>query len=167
MEFNELRLKATKPETRFIGRLLTFDPGETTGWSSWEVTEEEAKLVQSGQIKTWPIKNAVDEFTFLLNAHQPDIVVFESYQVYEWKAEDHTWSQIPTVQIIGCLRTLLIQMSIPEHTQTAQVAKQFCKDEKLEEWGLWKKGERHARDALRHACYYILFGKKSAQNLTS
>lgn len=160
LSFNDIRTKSQKPEDRFCGRVLAFDPGETTGYCCFVTDKENCKIDLAGQIKTWPLELAVRDFTDLLVKMQPDKVVFESYQVYEWKAEDHSWSQIPTVQVIGCLQTLLIQMSIPYTTQTAQVAKQFCKDEKLEEWGFWLKGLRHARDAIRHGCYFLLFGHK-------
>lgn len=162
MTFNELRNKSQKPEQRFCGRILAFDPGETTGYCCFATTMDEAKIAQAGQIKTWPMEEAVASLTDIIVKMQPDKIVFESYQVYEWKADDHSWSQIPTVQVIGCLQTLCIQMGIPYKTQTAQVAKQFCTDEKLEAWGYWMKGYRHARDAIRHGCYFLLFGQQKA-----
>lgn len=163
LTFNELRQKSSRPENRFIGRILAFDPGETTGYACFEASEDDVKLVQQGQVKTWPLDEGLRNIEFVITAMQPDKVVFESYQVYEWKASEHSWSQVPTIQIIGMIRTLLLQMAIPEHTQTAQIAKNFCTDEKLTEWGYWIKGARHARDAIRHALYYLLFHKKAAQ----
>lgn len=162
LSFNDIRVKSQKPEERFQGRILAFDPGETTGFCCMVTDKENLKIDLVGQIKTWPMEEAVKNFTDIIVKMQPDKVVFESYQVYEWKAEDHSWSQIPTVQVIGCLQTILIQMSIPYTTQTAQVAKQFCNDDKLESWGYWFKGIRHARDAVRHACYFLLFGHKKS-----
>jgi hypothetical protein len=83
----------------------------------------------------------------------------ESYQVYDWKKDEHSFSQVPTLQVIGCIKTICKILHIPYYSQTAQVAKHFCTDEKLEQWGMWKRGERHARDAIRHGCYWLLFGK--------
>jgi hypothetical protein len=142
----------------FTGRLLALDPGETTGWSLWENNG----LVDCGQKKTWPLTHAIDSFQELLTLH-PTIIVFESYQVYEHKLEEHTWSRVPTIQVIGCLKTLVLLHGrvfgqIPYTTQTAQVAKGFCTDDKLKQWGFWQQGMRHARDSIRHGAYYLLFG---------
>lgn len=162
LSFNVIRQKLNqqKPETKFLGTVLALDPGETTGVAAFGCTDKEATLVHAGQIKTWPIQDCVHNLTKLLDDIKPDFVVFELYAVYEWKSDSHSWSQIPTVQVIGSLQTLLVQRNIPWTSQTAQVAKNFCKDEKLEEWGFWLKGLRHARDAIRHGCYFLLFGPK-------
>lgn len=159
MNFNTLRLAVNKQKSySYDGVLLALDPGETTGVACFSSNSAESVLVHAGQIKTWPLEVGVENMTKLLKDLQPKSLVFESYQVYEWKAKDHTWSQVPTLQVIGMVKTLCIQMGIPYHTQTAQVAKGFCTDSKLEEWGYWQTGMRHARDAIRHACYFLLFG---------
>lgn len=90
---------------------------------------------------------------------KPALVVFEDYKVYGWKTDQHAWSGLHTPRLIGALETLLgVVHGIPFHKQMAHVAKGFCTDEKLTQWGYYAKGQRHARDAVRHACYYILFG---------
>lgn len=162
--FNQVRraLNKQKPETLFTGVLLALDPGETTGVAVFTCDVDAAVLSHVAQIKTWPLTLGVESFMALIDKLQPDRVVFESYQVYEWKADSHSWSQIPTVQVIGMIQTILIQRGIPYSTQTAQVAKNFVDDDKLEKWGFWQKGLRHARDAIRHACYYLLFGPSKA-----
>lgn len=157
LTFDEIRIKSQKPENRFIGKILALDPGETTGYCVMNAEAEKVSIIEADQVKTWPLETGVGALDHLLTIHQPDMIVFESYQVYEWKSQDHTWSQIPTVQVIGCVKTLCIQRALNYHTQTAQVAKQFCTDQKLEEWKMWLAGKRHARDAIRHACYYLLF----------
>lgn len=151
----------SSPNKDFRGTLATFDPGETTGFSFWSINDE-PKLIASKQLKTWPIEDAVHQFQDVLLAFKPAIVILESYRVYGWKTDEHSFSDIPTVQIIGCLKTICIQHNTPYHSQSAQIAKQFCTDDKLEVWGFWKKGERHSRDAIRHGAYFILFGKKQA-----
>lgn len=142
----------------FIGRLLALDPGETTGWSLFNAAQDDVQLLDAGQLKTWPMEDAVQNFTKHLNEHHPTRVIYEQYRVYEWKTDDHAWSQVPTLRIIGCLETLCIQKKIPFSHQTAQQAKNFCTDEKLEAWGYYIKGQKHARDSIRHGCYFLLFG---------
>jgi len=159
MDFNTLRLAVNKQKTfTFDGILLALDPGETTGVACFTCDPTSATLVHASQVKTWPLEVGVANMSKLLDDLNPSSLVFESYQVYEWKSKDHIWSQIPTVQVIGMIKTLCIQRNISFNTQTAQVAKGFCTDKKLEEWAYWQTGLRHARDAIRHACYFILFG---------
>lgn len=159
MNFNQLRIAVNKQKSfQFNGILLALDPGETTGVACFTTDPSAAVLSSALQVKTWPLEVGVESITRLLKELQPTTVVFESYQVYEWKSKDHVWSQVPTVQVIGMIKTLCIQQNIPYYTQTAQVAKAFCDDKKLEQWGYWLQGLRHARDAIRHGCYFLLFG---------
>lgn len=159
----------------FRGRVLALDPGETTGWSVWDSHDNSThyELVRAGQLPTWDkeakpqtnkcIVPCVRNFRQFLDEVKPDEVVMESYRVYEWKAENHSWSDVPTLRIIGSFETWLHNANIPYFFQTAQVAKQFVTDERLQEWGFWLKGQRHARDSMRHGLYYIMFGPQGQQ----
>lgn len=158
LAFNDIRIKSQPETKRYVGTLISFDPGHTTGYAVWHVTKEQAHLVETGQVMTWTKDDLVIEpFQDLVKKYSPTDIVLESYQIYEWKSSDHSWSQIPTVQVIGCIKTICKMNNIPYWSQTAQVAKQFCDDKKLESWGYWKEGMRHARDAIRHGCYFLLF----------
>lgn len=153
MDFIEL-VQATKKEHAHK-RILSFDPGHTTGWCCFEG----GALIGCGQIDTTSITNCLENAQALYHTYHPEIVVMEDYRIYKWRAKHHVGSEVLTVQIIGCLETLAIQDFV-NHVikQPAHVAKGFCDDKKLKEWKFWVSGERHARDAIRHACYYILFG---------
>ena len=155
MDFKSLcaKVNIAKKVEPFHGTILALDPGETTGWALFE----NQNLVKSGQISTWPMKHAVSELSKLL-LEDPTHVVYEQYRVYSWKSDDHKWSNVPTLHIIGCIETLSILRGNSYSDQSAQVAKNFCTDEKLQRWDFYKTGERHARDAIRHGCYYLLFG---------
>lgn len=161
--FSKFRVACNKAKNvkPFQGQLLALDPGETTGWALFRSTSDDVYLERAGQYKTWPMKewcvNHVTELVGLL-AISPSKVVYEQYRVYEWKTDQHSWSDVPTLHIIGCIETLCIQKSIPYYNQTAQVAKNFCTDELLERWGLYTEGLKHARDAIRHGCYSLCFG---------
>lgn len=155
-----------RPGGKFVGRLLALDPGETTGWSIWDSHDggTHYELFASGQLDTWDkanhsIVNCVQNFPKLLE-YTPDYGIMESYRVYSWVAESHAWSDVPTLRIIGSMETFLILRHTPYHMQTAQAAKNFVTDDKLKEWGFWKKGERHARDSYRHALFFLLFGRQ-------
>lgn len=47
--------------------------------------------------------------------------------------------------------------------QMAAQAKGFVDDDKLKAWGFWIKGKKHARDAIRHGVYYLLFTYHNAK----
>lgn len=167
--FVRLRVASNKVKevTPFKGRILSLDPGETTGYCVFQAQEAEAELVDSGQIKAWPLAQGYDNLrlliakTFLEGPTDSRLIVFESYNVYEHKLEQHTHSNVPTLQLIGLIQTLCFQTDIPYITQTAQVGKGFVTDTKLKAWGFYHTGKKHARDATRHACYFLLFGNKN------
>lgn len=144
--------------------LLALDPGETTGWSNFQNNSDGLILLgRFGQVKTWPEEDMVKSLTGLFDLIKPDTVVYERYAVYAWRAREHTWSNVPTLQIIGCIRTLCLQRGIQNvHEQTAQIAKGFCTDDNLRMWGLYERGQRHARDSIRHGAYYTMFGPSSS-----
>jgi hypothetical protein len=86
-----------------------------------------------------------------------DAVVMEDYKVYSWKTKDHAFAGLHTPRLIGALELVCFDLGIPLYKQMAVQAKGFCTDDKLQAWGLWQEGMRHARDAIRHALYYLLF----------
>lgn len=136
----------------FQGKLLALDPGETTGYAVFE----NQTLLEADQAKTKPIEDGYAWLNGIFLKHKPTQVVYETYRVYAWKAEDHANSEIFTAQFIGTVKTVCAIHKVPHHTQSASIAKGFCTDEKLELWGFYRKGLKHARDALRHATYYQL-----------
>jgi len=156
MTFTQLleRVCAQRKKQPFQGCLLALDPGETTGWAVFKRGE----LVESGQL---PCEGAGGFLTLanLIDYVKPSIVVCEAYRVYSHKRDEHVWSDLYTVRLIGSVELSCIRKCIHLYFQMASTAKGFCKDEKLKQWGYYKRGERHARDAIRHGCYWLLFGK--------
>lgn len=161
MDFHKFKEAARKAKglKLWTGVLLALDPGETTGWSVWQSTETSTDLLLWGQEPTWPMLKCVPNMTKLFTeTSSPTYVVYEQYRVYQWRAEEHTWSSVPTLQIIGCIEMLCVQQGLPPpHTQTAQLAKHFCTDDKLRQWGFYSPGQKHARDSIRHGAYALLF----------
>lgn len=150
------RAKQVQP---FVGRILALDPGETTGYAVFDATPNDIDWVEIDQVKSWPETTAMNNLPELFQRTQPGLIVHESYRVYSWKAEDHSWSSVRTVQVIGCIWTLAIQQGIRRFEQSAQNAKGFWDDDKLIEFGLYQRGLRHGRDATRHALHYLCFGE--------
>ncbi len=134
---------------------LCFDPGHTTGWAAFNKFD----LISSGEISTQSIEEATHGVELLISEYQPDMIVIEDYRVYKWRTKHHAGSDMLTTRVIGCIETLALISQVPDVIkQPAHVAKGFCNDKRLREWNIYKKGEKHARDAIRHGCYYLLFG---------
>jgi|BioPla2DNA2_1021312.scaffolds.fasta_scaffold122969_2 hypothetical protein len=154
--FNEL-LSAVRQKGNWQPpeKLLTIDPGETTGWAFFKYGE----LSTTGQIVI-DKHNLADSIEPLMNDIQPTVVVLENYRVYPWKMKQHSWSNLFTPQLIGAIQYLCSQRKIPVYLQMANQAKTFCTDDKLKTWGFWRRGEKHARDAIRHGCYWLLFNRE-------
>lgn len=160
MDFEELlfAVNADTPE-RLVrlkeSTILCFDPGHTTGWAVFKG----AALADSGEIGTHSIEEVLENAYPLIDEHEPWVVVMEDYRVYKWRAKHHVGSELLTVQVIGAIAMLCTQLQVNDLIkQPAHVAKGFCTDKKLKEWGYHQPGMRHARDAIRHGCYYHLFG---------
>ena len=135
--------------------LLAFDPGETTGCCVFK----NGRPVEFRQLPTvnkktrdyeWDI---IEEFIDEIN---PDAVIIENYRIYAHKLDQHSSSDVPTLQLIGAIKYMLHKRNIPFKLQMAQQAKGFVTDAKLKEWGMWDIGHKHARDACRHCVYYLV-----------
>ena len=161
LTYNEL-LQRIRGDKKIPERLLCLDPGKTTGWCLFE----QGKLTRWGQVDNCYDDNNIDA-TGLLNLFQevnPDFIVYEDYRVYSNKLDRHTFSPVMTVRLLGAIETYSQMNGIKTHKQMATTAKTFCTDEKLEQWGFWQPGMRHARDAIRHGCYFLLFYRKGQDN---
>lgn len=147
--------------------LLCIDPGETTGYAVFE----KAKLASYGQIETIT-SDGEPRWTYLHKLFRdikPSHVVCEDYRVYGHKLERHANSKVVTLRLIGGLdfmcwnderspnETLL---SVPIHYQMAAQAKGFVTDQRLKDWGFWKEGMKHSRDAIRHGIYFLVITNK-------
>jgi hypothetical protein len=153
--------------------LVCLDPGETTGMAVFRGPD--FRLLLCGQLDTAELGRGVEALQELLRSvlgaqtsgveagaetgSPRTYVVIEDYKVYGWKTEQHTWAELHTPKLIGAFVTLCIMYNLPYSMQMAVQAKQFCTDDKLKAWGLYKPGLRHARDAIRHGIYFTLFDR--------
>jgi len=92
-------------------------------------------------------------------------IVVEDYRIYKWKTDEHTWSTVPTLRLIGAIEHFCSYWNLPLYKQTAYTGKSFWNDAKFEKYGIdkmlaesgSKTANRHARDALRHALQFLTF----------
>jgi hypothetical protein len=149
------RLRGTK---KIPGVLLCLDPGKTTGWCTFV----NGVLADVGHLENCYDDTNIktDGLISLLTTIKPDFIVYEDYRVYAHKLERHSYSQVHTIRLIGAIEVFCQMNHISTHKQMAVTAKGFVTDEKLEQWDMWKPAMKHARDAIRHGCYFLLFYKK-------
>lgn len=140
----------------FMGKVLAIDPGETTGIATFNALE----LIKFWQEDTKTLESSAKNLTPILVNTAWDAVVIEEYRVFSWRSKEHSWSHLHTPQLIGYIRGTLAIEGIKPIMQTPQNAKGFCTDQKLKDWGFYQRGMPHARDAIRHGSFFLLFGKK-------
>jgi len=128
--------------------LLSFDPGETTGWAYFV----DGELRMRGQHAT-----SYEWLSSVFQTLKPTAVVCENYKVYASRAKQHVGSEVLTVRYIGAIELICQTMGVPLTMQMAFQAKGFCTDKKLKLWGMYQVALPHANDAIRHAVYYLLF----------
>lgn len=147
----------------YQGYLITLDPGETTGYC----VMHDFQVVQAGQLITSDLDLGYDALSNLFHVYQGKEegvrVVCEDYRVYSWKSKQHEWAGLHTPKLIGMIHCLAIQYGFPAKYVMAVEAKTFVTDEKLKDWGLWIPNQRHARDAIRHAVLYTIFGESDGK----
>lgn len=152
--FAELLKKRRGEQFIAPATLLCLDPGETTGWAVFE----NGKLTAAGQAKTK--EGGWETIAKLFDDVMPTHVIFENYRVYAHKLERHSNSEVYTLRLVGVIEFLCdVIHNISRYDQMAYQAKGFVSDDKLKDWDFYKPGYRHARDAIRHGCYFLLFDK--------
>lgn len=151
------------------GAILCLDPGETTGWAIFD----RGQLDSCGQWATpTPVEMAlfvreseILPYAFVVGEQgevQParrglGLILFEEYRVRGNKYKEHVGSEVVTIQHIGAIKVVAAELGIATAKQSAGMAKGFATDTKLRRWGLYQTGQRHANDAIRHGCHYLLF----------
>lgn len=145
---------------------IALDPGETTGVAVFNGDTQ----IRVYQRETKEIGPSYDWLEQLLedgiwNDDNTEWAPFyhlryEDYRIYEWKSADHAWSQVHTLRWIGGILVATHNRGIAHSCCMAQHAKKWWDDPKLKHFGLYPKGMRHGKDALRHLLYYMLFPTK-------
>ena len=154
--YNEFltRLHMKKPQPIIWPKcVMALDPGETTGIAIFK----DNTLFFANQLNTSNNELSMANLESAINIHKPNIIVYEDYVVYGWKSKSHSWAELHTPKLIGMIEALASIHRIPTYKQLAQQPKSFCTDEKLKSWNMYAKGQKHARDAIRHGTYYLAF----------
>ena len=147
-------------------KVLTIDPGETTGFSTWE----DGELVYAGQ---WEM----DEFVMGVGCHfhaQPDssplrgdpellahlngvaMLVCEDWSLYPWKLQEMAWDKCRTARAIGALQYICQVADAPFVLQGAKIKTTAVAAGAEEKFLRPLHENRHANDAIMHGVVYHL-----------
>lgn len=151
-------------------KLLTFDPGESTGWATFEIGEPGSpyKLLDSGTCDMtevgpalWraivgPVALAYD--TELAGTWEgAGHVAFEDWVIYPHKAMDLIGDYCRTARLIGRIELACQAGGVPYTAQLARNAKSPAEQAGAEDLFAYPLHEnRHANDAIRHGVYFEL-----------
>lgn len=129
--------------------LIAFDPGTAIGVcyydgdAAWprEITEQgfEKLREEYSECKLW---------------------VIESYRLYLAKSSAQINSDLLVSQLIGTIKLRAKNLGVTVIMQSASQVKPLCTNDLLKEYGFYYPGSKHARDACRHALYYLLKHRK-------
>lgn len=121
-------------------RLLSIDPGGTSGWSIWSLSDvDPLELRDYGQIE-----GGVRGFLHWWEGREKsDIVIAENF-VLDSRAIAHP--DLSGVRILGALEVLAPGFISPRNSAMVHAPDPF-----LRKHGLYINGQRHARDSIRHA----------------
>lgn len=144
---NEMSLKLLKTD------LIAFDPGETTG----VVEIKQGKLIKAYTIKHEELLKGVAFGDALIKQWQQyKLWVIEDFRIYPW-AVVAGFDPALAARLIGALQVAALQSNAQIVFQLAGTVKQFVNNDKLKLLGWWPLLRNdHARDAARHAAYYLI-----------
>jgi hypothetical protein len=147
--------------------IIGIDPGETTGVCIWD---EDTDKYYMNQVVTDDGRNYYWFLTWLdreiERRYGPKWLVVEKFEFRQSDRHRDKISYVPA-EVIGALKYTHARqwtnLNVILVMQGASQGKGFWDDDKIRKLGLWKPGERHAMDALRHVLHYRTFtlGDKS------
>lgn len=138
-------------------RILVFDPGEHIGWVFFD-TEMEYLI---GGTTGDGLHKDVSLLIPLFDAYTPEVVVYETFNLYAGAASHLVNNDFYTCQVIGAIKLLCHQRGITRIVAQSPGVKKFS-------GGLdnaWKAMEKiggkteHIKDAYLHLKYFLTFNK--------
>ncbi len=133
-------------------RLLALDPGESTGWVSYNT---ETGIWEGGTIKldrpgVWALLNSVRRW---------DVIIFETFQLYASHARTLIGNKFYTCEIIGIINLYgdlrLDTKCIEQGASIKKFSPAKTSDYVWQEFKGQGKVTNHTFDAYQHMCYYL------------
>lgn len=87
-----------------MDRILVLDPGDSTGWVMRD---------NDGQIIGGTIGSDHVEVAKLISHLNPDLLIYETFQLYPNKAQKMCWNSFYPCEVIGVIKYIATSMKIP------------------------------------------------------
>lgn len=133
-------------------KILVFDPGENTGWVAANVScNGESDIIAAGTA----VRNHLN-IADLFNTYEPDIVVFERFNLYPGMAKTLSWNTFYPCEVIGVIRYLCDKYQIPYYEQAPSI-KKYAGGLQQDWVELRRKFAvtEHSKDAYLHLKYFL------------
>lgn len=128
-------------------KILTLDPGGTTGVAYFETTEKSIDIIWRKQIANG-LSGFLDFHWDELEDLDIDIIVCENFVLRYGVAG----ADITPAYIIGALEALY---PVTDIVYQSPSVKPLCDDDRLKRMDLYEKARPHANDAVRHGIIYL------------
>lgn len=139
-------------------RILVFDPGESTGWTFYNVITGD---LEGGTVR---MRNAYEEFGKVFDRYIPDVVVYEKFALYPGAAKAMSWNTFIPCEMIGVIKFLSWENKLEIITEQPAGLRKFISASELDKaWHSLVDARdsktKHTRDALMHLLYYCRVNK--------
>lgn len=138
--------------------VLVFDPGESTGWVFRD---------RLGNIVGGTAGKNHEEVAQLIQECEPDVLVFERFNLYPSMAKSLAWNSFYPCEVIGVIKYACMGLDIPIVEQAPSVKKYSGKTDKKTAGMEWDNLEvvdgrktEHTWDAYQHLKYFEKVGEK-------
>lgn len=127
-------------------KVLSLDPGETTGWC----VQDEDRIIDKGQAKGFSeLMDVMDEWI-----EDIDEVVAEDYVILGSKAMAHTGSRGVAMQVIGFIKATCIKNNKPLTLYSARLKP--IQQKKTQQFPKGSHSKNHWVDAYNHGRWHLI-----------
>lgn len=138
--------------------ILAFDPGESTGWCFLD----RKNVISAGTAPKSHLRVAE-----LIDTLDPDVVIYETFNLYPGKAQKLIWNSFYPCEVIGVINYKCSAKALvstvngenyrPRVIKQAPSVKKYAGPlpQKFVELSRREKLTEHSKDACQHLCYYL------------
>ena len=127
--------------------ILALDPGESTGWCF--ISRDNNITAGTAPKDHLAVAERID----VLN---PDIVVFETFNMYPGKAQSLIWNSFYPCEVIGVIKYKCASLGKYIIGQAPSIKKYAGPlPNKFVQYSKVAKLTEHSKDACQHLCYYL------------
>jgi len=141
--------------------IFSIDPGVTTGVCLGLLEDRDLKLKLSEMTMT--PREMYDWLEDIMGLVEPPHQVHIVYEDFNYRNVARAGLDLTPVKLIGVIEVFRERHEpiVTFTKQTAATGKAYFTDDKLKRLGIYVKGKKHGRDAMRHLLQWYTFGPGS------